>query len=579
MTPPPSDRKRLAIFTICSNNYVPFAHVLFESVSRHHPEAELFLCLADRQADRPGFYGDNWTVIEAHDLPIPDFPSFAFRYDIMEFNTALKPFMVLHLLDDRGFDAVLYFDPDIAIFAPLTSVLAALHGGASFFLTPHLCAPSEDRREPNDITIMRAGAYNLGFLGISRSARALDLLGWWARHLRYHCIDAQAAGLFVDQKFMDLIPGFSPDAAISHDTTLNVAYWNLQQRQLAQTETGWTVDGAPLTFFHFSGFDPRLPDRLSKHDPRFVGDLPEPLQRLTAQYAACLLAQGYGEGPGAPYAYGRFASGTPIHPLIRRMFRDGHAFWGGDPFESYEAFLHEASPDMPRAASGRIVTNVMRFLQTTVPRLAGLDLQQPEDADRLLLWFVNDAAAELHLDPALIEPAAACLGQSRRPVAVIPPKREGGEMDVTVTAPLRRAGKAAGCARLAFHALLGGGWAAEMLDQASVAAGDHAPVQIICLEAEQIPAALPLWAARIRQDAYRILIPSGDLPCFPEAGFPEAGFPEASLAMMELVHEVWTPSRCIQLSLVGRTDRPVILMPLEIDPLAARLRALGMQPG
>ena len=193
----PGGNGRLAIFTICSNNYLPFARVLFESVRRHHPEAELFLCLADRKADLPGLYCD-CTVVEAHTLGVPDFPAFAFRYDIMEFNTALKPFMVLHVLERLGFGTVLYFDPDIELFAPLAGVLDQLRAGAPCVCTPHLCSPSEDRREPNDLTILRAGAYNLGFLGTSCTAQALEVVRWWARRLRFQCINAQAEGLFGD---------------------------------------------------------------------------------------------------------------------------------------------------------------------------------------------------------------------------------------------------------------------------------------------------------------------------------------------------------------------------------------------
>src|ERR1700744_5037513 len=132
---PASRGQRLGIFTILSNNYMPFSQVLFASVRRSPSDAALFLCLADRLPDKPSRSVRDWTVIEAHDLPIPDFPSFAFRYHIMEFKTALKPFMFLHLLDDHGFDAVIYFDPDIEVFAPLTGVVAALQGGASFFFT------------------------------------------------------------------------------------------------------------------------------------------------------------------------------------------------------------------------------------------------------------------------------------------------------------------------------------------------------------------------------------------------------------------------------------------------------------
>lgn len=45
---------RLAIFTICSNNYIPVARTFLTSARRHHPEADLFVCLADRRIDVPG---------------------------------------------------------------------------------------------------------------------------------------------------------------------------------------------------------------------------------------------------------------------------------------------------------------------------------------------------------------------------------------------------------------------------------------------------------------------------------------------------------------------------------------------
>ena len=85
-------RRKLAIFTICSNNYLPMARILLDSVRIHHSDADLFLALADRMTPLAGFYDPAWTIIEAEQLGIPEFRSFAFRYDIMEFNTAIKPF-------------------------------------------------------------------------------------------------------------------------------------------------------------------------------------------------------------------------------------------------------------------------------------------------------------------------------------------------------------------------------------------------------------------------------------------------------------------------------------------------------
>jgi hypothetical protein len=331
----PPTPKRTAIFTICSNNYIAFARVLHRSVQHHHPEADFFLCLADTPLDTPDFYRPEWTVVEASLLDIPDFRAFSFRYDIMEFNTAVKPFMFIHLLQEFGYDQVIYFDPDIQLFRPVSPVTDLLARGASFVFTPHLCSPSEGRQEPNDVTIMRAGVFNLGFLAVSRCEETAGVLQWWARRLRTQCINAQAEGLFVDQKFMNLVPGFAPRTAICRDTTLNVAYWNLGQRRLASEGQGWSVDGRPLTFFHFSGFNPAAPVRLSKHDPRFNGNLSEALGRLTSAYAQSLYSEGHRTHAQIPYAYGRYRSGSMITPDARRRFRELR-HWEGDPFENFE---------------------------------------------------------------------------------------------------------------------------------------------------------------------------------------------------------------------------------------------------
>ena len=574
MTTPPGV-PRLAVFTICSNNYMPFARVLLESVGRHHPEADLFVCLADRRIEFDGLYSSAWTVVEAEALPIPGFPAFAFRYDIMEFNTALKPFMFQHLVDELGYDQALYFDPDIELFAPLEAVTGALGAGASFALTPHLCSPCEDRLEPNDLTIMRAGAYNLGFLGASRSEETSELLAWWARRLRYECINAQQDGIFVDQKFMDLLPSFARRAVVLHDTSLNVAYWNLPQRSLQNDGNGWTVDGAPLTFFHFSGFDPRKPSRLSKHDPRFATDMPEPLARLTAHYAGQLMRCGFDAIPASSYAYGRFASGTVIHHTVRRMFRETHRFWAGDPFETYEAFLHEPWPDASRAVLNQTVTNHMKFIHGLFPQLSSrLDLGQPGHVSELTHWFVNDAATSLHLDLPLVEAEAARMGERRNPLERVP-ARTGATAAVSVVGYLRTASGVGEAGRQTLRTLQAAGLDVEGVDVALGVAGPRddasceallaeaagAPVQVFNINADQLPAVMAHMAPHLRADALRIGIPFWELSRYPAEWLEAFG----------RVHEVWAPTRFIQTALAGRTDRPVIHMPvaLELGPVAA----------
>jgi glycosyltransferase involved in cell wall biosynthesis len=559
---------RLAIFTICSNNYVPAARTFFESARRHHPDADLFLCLADRMIDLPGLYDPDWTIIPAESLDIPDFRSFAFRYDIMELNTAVKPFMFRHLLDRLGYDAVLYFDPDIEIFRPLDDVVGRLRDGASFVLTPHLCSPNEAEAEPNDMTIMRAGIYNLGFLGVARRAESRPVIDWWARRLRFLCISAQEQGIFVDQKFMDLVPGFAPHAHVSTDTTLNVAYWNLGQRDLRQDGSGFTVDGRPLGFFHYSGFDPRRPDRLSKYDTAFDGRMPDAMRRLTAGYAERLLANGHGSVPSGLYAYGRFDSGTVIHHLVREMFREWHRAWPDDPFATYEAFLHQPWPGASRQTPSRLVTNFMKFLHGRFPSLSNrLDLAHDSHARELADWFVMHAAHELRMDLQLIEPEAARMGLFQMPARV--PTAAAGAPEVTVVGYLRTASGVGEVGRQTLQTLAAGGRHVEGCDVSLNVAAERndnscgallreagsAPVQIFNINADQLGLVAAHMHDRLRPDALRINIPFWELSRFPAEWLPQ----------LNAMGEIWAPSRFIQTALAGRLDKPVIYMPVAVE--------------
>jgi len=400
-------RGRLAIFTICSNNYLPMAKVLFASAERYCPQAELFLCLGDERLSESTHYPANASVVTAEELAIPDFRDFAFRYSIMEFNTALKPFMIRHLLE-QGFDAVLYFDPDIEIFAPLDVVIDPLRDGFNFVLTPHLCQPAEGDAYPDDFGIMRAGVYNLGFIGVGAGTDTERLLRWWSRRLRYHCISDQDHGVFVDQKFIDLLPGFTDSVRIVRDSGCNVAYWNLQQRHLTQDGDRWLVDGQPLRFFHFSAINIGDLSYLSKWTQAFRGaEISPALRALMSHYAARVIAAGNGSRALPEYSYAHFASGTPITDPVRRMFRERHLSWLGDPFETYEEYLHLPVPGQWAGSSACIITNLMDDLWRRTPWLAArFDPATREGVEGYTDWFLRNGQALLG-DARLMEPVAA----------------------------------------------------------------------------------------------------------------------------------------------------------------------------
>ena len=163
---------RTVIATICSNNYLSQARVFFDTVRRFHPDAALVLGLADL-VDPSCAYPEGVEVVEAAALGVADFPSFAFAYDVTEFNTAIKPFLMLRLFE-RGHRDVVYFDPDIALYRRLDDLLALLDGGASLVLTPHFCSPPGEGAARTELHILQTGVFNLGFIAADRKSTRLN---------------------------------------------------------------------------------------------------------------------------------------------------------------------------------------------------------------------------------------------------------------------------------------------------------------------------------------------------------------------------------------------------------------------
>jgi len=566
-----------AIFTICSNNYMPMARAFLATVKREHPEADLFVCLADRVLPMAGLYGEDAEIVPLDRLSIPDLPGFTFRYDVMELNTAAKPFMFTYLMLERGYGRVLYFDPDIEVFAKLTAILEPLAAGAAFALTPHVLHPAEETEEPDDLSFLRAGTYNLGFLGASNTPEALGVLGWWSRRLLYQCINDQSSGLFVDQKFMDLVPGFVSSVAILRDSTLNAAYWNLTQRVLAQDGDSWTVDGRPLVFFHYSGFDPRVPTRLSKHTRRFDGALDPALAALLAGYSARLLALGHGSVPRGTYAYGRFASGTPIPDVVRRMFRERHPAWPFDPFETFEAQLHRPSAAAQSNSSSVVVTNFHAYVHATSPYLRScMDITTALGQHMLVDWVLKHAARDLGLDSRLVEPTAMRFGD-RLPPTPSPQIEPDGGIDVSVIGYLSTTSGVGEVGRANILALAAEGLRVDGCDVSLGVVSDRSDtsvagflterpagrVRLFNINADQLPLVIDHMRPLLQSPAYTLVNPAWELSDFPDAWLP--AFDE--------MDEVWAQSRYIQLMLARKLHKPVLYMPVALNrPPVAPLR-------
>ncbi|MEE4193150.1 MAG: hypothetical protein V2I66_16345, partial [Halieaceae bacterium] len=257
---------KTCIFTIVSRNYLHYARTLMNSVEEFAPEAERVVGLCDARGDFD-FSGENFSLLEMRDLPIPEIDKFIFRYTILELNTAIKPY-VISALFEQGYDKVIYFDPDIRIYRSLEPMLALLDEH-QMLLTPHLTGPLDDDKLPSELNILVSGSYNLGYIGLRNTPDMQRFAHWWEDKLYTDCVVDLERGLFVDQKWMDLAPGMYPGVHIERSPAWNVAYWNLKHRAVTRDAQEYRVNGEPLVFFHFSGFSGEA-KLLSKHQDRFT---------------------------------------------------------------------------------------------------------------------------------------------------------------------------------------------------------------------------------------------------------------------------------------------------------------------
>jgi glycosyltransferase involved in cell wall biosynthesis len=410
---------KVGVFTIASKNYLPQVRLLFSSLREHHPQFARCLILCDEAEGVGDLAGKIFEVLPADQLPIKKFRHMAFKYKVVELNTAVKPFAAQALFAKWDVDALVYLDPDIFVYRPLEELLQALEDH-SIVLIPHLTDfLVEDGRMPDERVFLQCGAYNLGFLALRRGKDAARLLSWWAGHCADDCRESIEDGLFVDQKWVDLVPGFFDLVYILRHPGYDTAYWNLPHRPLARDASGaFLAAGRPLAFFHFSGFNPLAPQVVSKYSDRYrLGQLGEAATALFRAYRERLLAAGYQEAKAWPYAYGRFRGGPKIPDFCRSYFREKLAHRidpAADPFDpnsrrpSVFDLLQSPVDGQPLTACALALHRATRSLQKRFPAVPG------NDAPAYAKWFVSYAGSMYGLDDVFLQPMRELVGKLGR---------------------------------------------------------------------------------------------------------------------------------------------------------------------
>jgi len=311
-------------FTSFSYSYLNRARVLAQSLRHQHPDWVIWAVLTDREPEGFTFDIDNEDfdrLLTAEDLFGADLNSWLFMHDIVEACTAVKGRALQHIMSDSTAEKVFYFDPDIAVFNSMAPVVDLLDDHA-IVLTPHQIDPESALDHvaiaDNEIASLNYGVFNLGFIAVSQHPEAHRFAQWWADRLFSWCHDRQDIGVFVDQKWCNLIPCFFDYVKVLRDPGYNVASWNLSQRTMKFDADGVAlINGVPLRFYHFTKLGP-VGDAMTR---RYARDNTEVFE-LWWWYRHEVDRSTDTRIPEGWWHYGVFDNGVKIMKFQREQYRD-----------------------------------------------------------------------------------------------------------------------------------------------------------------------------------------------------------------------------------------------------------------
>ncbi len=384
-------KRQNVAFTITAKNYTHYALTLRDSFLNHNPDYRFVIVIMDmlmHAGEIEAFsklYQDGIDVVffkeVLNQVQIPELDEMLLKYNILDMNTAIKPFMFEYLAA-QGYSKIVYFDSDI-FFKNSMAEFTDLLDEYDFILTPHMLRPYGDDRYPGELNILCAGIYNLGFIALRNNQKSMEMIRWWQEKLFDNAFLDHTRGWHNDQKWMEFVPLFFGRAHISANPGYNAAYWNLHERRLLKRNGCWYANQHKLVFFHFSGLNLFDLDPISKHQNRFsLKDFPG-LDELFAEYRDQVLAKKRDLFVDMPY-YFDYLPGTTIkfnNDLRRRSYRFMLQETNSSPFQPDRAVREKWLACMTKDLYGdglvnRTLRSVwdLRFdLQQAYPRLRDLE--------------------------------------------------------------------------------------------------------------------------------------------------------------------------------------------------------------
>lgn len=311
----------LQFCTTATRRQLARVRVLGDTIRRHHPESTFSILLVDDHDRTVGPEPAPLRLLWNEEIGLD--PEEIHRLLLIHgplFPNAIKPFLLEHIVLETG-SPVLFLDSAIRLYGPLHDVGQAI-ADCGVVLTPHALSPYPlDGLGPDDTTILSAGTFNCGMIGVGPKGAAF--LEFLESRLRRECIIDVQKMRVGEQRWLDLAPSYFP-VLVLRDPGVNVAYWNLHERPLTLVDGHTYAGGVPLRAFNFDGYEADHPDLLSRHEgarSRVTFEREPFVSPLFAAYRAALIAHGEERARTISPAFDALPGGIPVDDTLRTVFR------------------------------------------------------------------------------------------------------------------------------------------------------------------------------------------------------------------------------------------------------------------
>lgn len=379
-------------FNIIANDYLPQQYLFAREFKKNNKNIDLY-CIS---LENEKYSSDLFETILINSIEIKNLEFLKFKYNPVELSAAVRPYIFSWFFKHSKYNKIFYFDSDIIVYKTLDNLVDKL-SNSEVILTPHIRKPIFDDKEPNEISFIKSGYFNLGFIGFKKNKSVLEFVDWWSDKTSKYCYIDFNKHYFFDQRWIDYAPIFL-NAHIIKEPGYNTSYFNLQ-------EYIGKVNPSKVTFMHFSGFDK---DKLSIYQNRFNTESVKEYSSFYKNYYSEL--QKYKQKfTSTNYKYDYFDNGVFISPYIKKLFLDSAHFGNILNFEKpfSAATKNSILAYLSKEHQSGFVINLIFLLYHNLPflqeKFPGANFFQLNYSSNLYIsWFVNEAKKELQIDEYFI---------------------------------------------------------------------------------------------------------------------------------------------------------------------------------